>query len=484
MTQNKDSKRIARCYIRKSYVRKGKIGPASPELQRATLERKSLELGLVPEWYQDVGGHNSGLSDDRPDWQRLMAEMKDPTTAAVLVYSWEFAARSVRLLLRLVDDADALDVRFISASDNIDTRTADGRFQVTILASVNEHYARRTGEKRAASIDYLRRERGRHYGFPPFGTERVERDGERVLVASTKSQPNGTDHDALLFLYELRNRTRGSYRKLMRALNEAGWRYRDKHGNLRDWHLDDVRRTMTLHWIYSGYVVVGRSHHGVNELLNGSHGALLPSALTAPVAHWLMHTRKVGKRQRLPDVYVLSGVLYCACGQRLVGFQARGVKYYQHPTACLLTARSLYRAERIEALVREHMAGLHLPATFQKVTDAQLLHSLADQVGDKYAEAERIAQALERIEYLFVEGKIDAGRYEAMRAEYLAQMPSASPVAYEPRAADGLPRIAESIASASPELFREMVRALYVRIVVRDWDCIEWLAQEWCAAWA
>lgn len=486
MKQNINShhRTVARCYIRKSYVAKGKVGPASPELQRATLERKCAELGLAAEWYQDVHGHNSGLSDDRPDWQRLLRDMGHPNTAAVLVYSWEFAARSVRLLLKLVDDTDAAGVRFISASDNIDTRTADGRFQVTILAGVNEHYARRTGEKRAAAIDYLRREKGRHYGFPPFGTERVAKENERVLVPSTKTQANGTDYEAVVWLYAHRNQTQESYRKLMVAINEAGWRYRDRYGVLREWRVDDVRRTLTLHWVYAGFVVVGKSHHGPDELLPGSHGKILPDSLTAPVAQWFSATRKLGKRQRKPDTYILSGLLYCACGARLVGFQANGVKYYQHRMACPGGHRTIYQKDRIEALALARVAGLAFPEPVRRISDAELLRAVAGQVGDQYNTAEHLQQSLRRLEYLFVEGRIDAARYEAMRAEYLEQMPSAPPLMAEPSAVEGLPTISESIAQAEPELLREIFRALYTRVVVRGWDVIEWQAQTWCAEWA
>ena len=491
MRQNKESSRtiaprirgVARCYIRKSYVPKGQTGPASPEIQRTTLERKCQELGLAPEWYQDVGGHNSGLSDERPDWQRLLADMRRPDTAAVLVYSWEFAARSVRLLLRLVDDTDAAGVRFISASDNIDTRTADGRFQVTILASVNEHYARRTGEKRAASIDYLRREQGRHYGFPPFGTERVKKDNERVLVPSQKTQPNGTDYDALVWLYQKWNVTRRSIYKLALDLNAAGWQYRGQRGQLREWTSDAVRRTLELHWIYAGFVVVGESHRDVRELLKGSHGELLPNELTAPVAKWLAGTRKLGPRQRQPSVYFLTGLLYCECGERLQATVLNGRRSYRHMTSCPKKCRFAYDAERIETIARQRLAGLEYPETINAASGRALLQQLAGEVGNRHHDVERIEQALERIEYLFVNGKIDSVRYEQMRLEYLAQMPQVLAERANTPAPD-LPTIGEALLEAPPEMVRDVARELYARITVGDWESVSWQAQEWCKGWA
>ncbi|HRE27341.1 MAG TPA: recombinase family protein, partial [Anaerolineales bacterium] len=112
---------------------------------------------------------------------------------------------------------------------------------------MNESYARGVAELRVANIDDLRRNRGRHYGTPPFGTRRIPKDGDLVLVPSDREQTNGTDHECLTLVYELFARQHLSYYTIARKLNGDGWRFRDRRGGLRPWTPEDVRRMIKQH---------------------------------------------------------------------------------------------------------------------------------------------------------------------------------------------------------------------------------------------
>lgn len=457
--------------------RSGSTAPAAPEHQRARIA--SVLASYVAEWYEDIDGHSSGLSDDRPAWRQLLARLPSPDVAAVVVESWEKAARNVRLLLELVDECDRLGVRFISASDNIDTRTADGRFQLTVLGAVAEHYARRTGERRAASIDHLRRERGRHYGLAPFGTLRVQQDGERVLVPSDRQQPNGPDHAALVRAYEMYADSRASLRAVADRLNAEGWRYRDRRGALREWTYDDVRRVYASHWLYAGYITIGRAHREQIEILPGSHNAILPDALIAPVALRLEQSHKPGARKRRPYLYPLTGLLYCACGQRLVGGYNFGTRRYVHKLRCTRGNAWYVRSDVVEQMVRERIAGLRVPDEAQASTAADVLAHLA-QAATGDAERDRVRVAVERLAELYADGAISRAQYDQMRAQYEAQMPrqvdAPGPVA-------DLPPMADVVLAAPPELLRDMAHALYERVTL-DAGALSYAPREWCAGWA
>lgn len=482
------SRTVCLAYVRKSMVRKGASDPAAPDIQRTRIAGKLAPLGYDVEWFEDVEGHSSGLTAERQAWQRLLARLGAPEVAAVAVDTWDKAARNVKLLLQLVDDCDRLRVRFISANDQIDTSTADGRFQLTILAAVAEHYARRTGERRAESIDYLRRHKGRHYGLAPFGSMRVAAAGDLVLVPSNQAQPNGTDHDALRAVYESYVRERQGFRRVAVQLNEAGWRYRDRAGQLRPWTRDDVRRVLASHWLYAGYVTVGRAHRNQTEILPGSHAPLLPEGLLAPVALRFESSHKLGARRRPPYDYPLSGLLHCVCGQALKGAFSMEARRYMHEFKCPAGRPWYIRADELEFSAREHLAGLRLPDAVTAVSDAALLRWLMAEQGGGQSDGERrrLEQAIERLAELYADGEITRDHYARKKAEYQAQLPAPATMSADmaaPGPVAGLPPVAEAARTASAPMLRDMLRALYERITVQDGELV-FLPLPWCQGWA
>lgn len=277
------NRRIALCYVRKSVVKTGAPDPASPEIQRRKLLAWCQSEDLEPEWHEDTTGHNSGMKTDRPAWRAAIGRLSDPDVAYLLVTDYDRATRNVKDLLTVVDECERYGVKFKALASPYDVSTGQGRTFATIISAVNEGYARDVSEWRAASIDNLRRDRGRHVGPPPFGTVRVRQGGDLVLVGDMRQQPNGTDLECLAELYRLYGKEHLSYYATARRLNDTGWRLRGKGGLLKEWNDTDVRRLVMHHWIYAGHVVVGRSDRLVDEVLPGSHAPILPPDLTQPV---------------------------------------------------------------------------------------------------------------------------------------------------------------------------------------------------------
>lgn len=502
MTQNKKTTRaVALIYVRKSQVKKGQLDPASPEMQEREGRRIAQARGWYPEILADAKGHNSGKTAKRAAFQRLMARAKDSDIAAVIVYRYSRLARNAKMLLTLLDEWTAAGVQLVSVADSIDVSTPQGRLFFTVAASFDEFNSNDAGQWRADNIDYLRRQKGRHYGLPPFGTRRIPKDGDLVLMPSELAQPKGTDHDALRMLYELYNSRLFSMRNLALRLNADGWRYRNRDGILREWTNDDVRRALASAWLYSGMVTVGRAFRDHDlEILPGSHAPILPDALTAPVIKRLRDHRKLGPRQRQPMEYPLTGSLYCACDQHLVGTSARGVRYYRHIYPCAVGAPYQRPADVLELAVREHLACLHLPDDVRVRHDADLLRWLAIDEQEDTAESERqrILAAVDRLADLYADGQIDRTAYDRKKADYLARLPSGqggetpSPMATIPM----LPDFSNTVRLASAPILRDIVRAIYERITVSSVAgngngagagaeiAIEFTAHEWSREWA
>lgn len=457
-------KRIALCYIRKSLVKEGGVDPASPEIQRRQLASWCDLANLEPEWHEDADGHQSGRNLRRPGWVQVRARLASPDVAALVVTSWDRAARSARELLAVADACEQAKARFVSVADNIDTRTADGRLQLTILAGVAEHYSRRVGEWRAASIDALRRNRGRHYGFPPFGTRRIPKDGDLVLTASDRTQPNGTDFEALTRVYQLFVSERMSYDRIAQAMNADGWRYRNRYGELRPWKPEDIRRAVRQHWIYSGNVIVGQVDRGPVEVIPGSHGPLLPATLTTAAGHRVSQFKARGPLPHPPRSGPLTGILQCVCGERYRVRSKDGDRQrYGAAHACELGHPHSIHADVVERATREYLASLRFADhVVSDVGQAAARGLMATATGDPEADAERLRAGLKRLVDLYTDGEVDRETYRARKAELEARLPK--PVDAAPVLA--VPAVGEAILACSDAVLRDLAQLLLERVVV------------------
>lgn len=478
----------ALCYARKSLVKRGGVQPASPEMQADAVETRARALQLVPELYTDAEGWRSGRDENREAWQKLRARIGDPDVAAVIVYSWDRAVRNTELLLRLARELDELGVRFISLSDNIDTTTANGRFQLTIVGGVGEYESNIAGERRVGTIDYLRRHKGRHFGTVPFGADRIQRDGDLVLMPTTRLQANGTDHQALTRVYELYAGGSLSMQRIAQQLNHAGWRFRGRHGELKPFAVKNIRTLLYNHWLYAGYVVIGRAYQGDYEVVPGSHGPLLPAELTQAVAARYAAHRRGWHQKRPPYAHPLTGILYCACDQRLEGSTKNGQRLYRHVLVCELDRPFSRNAAEIEESVRLHLMGLPYPTDLVERDAERAARALARSESGRSTEAERtrIMDAIDRLADLYAEGEITRDQYQAKKTAYLAQFQAleADVIAGAPPDAAAVLSLTGSIAAAEGIAFRNLVRALYARIEIDQDGDLRYHAQEWCQAWA
>lgn len=473
-------RRIALCYVRKSLVKQGAIDPASPDVQRRQLVSWCEMAGLTPEWHEDAEGHQSGMRSDRPAWQQVRARLTDPDVAVLAVTAWDRAARSVRELLDVTDACSAAGVRFVATGDNIDTRTADGRLQLTILAGVAEHYSRRVGEWRAASIDALRRNRGRHYGQPPFGTKRVPQDGDLVLVPSDAQQPNGTDHECLTLVYEWFAIERMAYYGIAKRLNETGWRYRGRYGELRPWTHEDVRRAIKSHWTYAGNVIIGQADRGNPEIIPGSHEPILPDRLTTIAGYRSREFRALGPRHHAPRAYPLSGILYCAaCGERFRSMGTQEPRAYGAGHRCEAGSKHYWAAGPLEQEVRDYLARLRFPSDVVTMKDGLAARQLLALESPDDGAGERAQAALDRLIDLYSSGDMTKDEYRRKRAELEARLPKAMPAPAGPVMLE----VGDVIRDVSPMMFRDIAASIIERVEVGRGGLTIRL-QEWCSDWA
>jgi DNA invertase Pin-like site-specific DNA recombinase len=140
-------------------------------------ERELLEFAerrgwTVAEVYKDK---ISGLKNIRPELDRLMADAKKAHFSHIVVFRIDRLGRSVRHLLEVLETFKALDIKFVSLSEAIDTSTATGMMIFTVLAAVASLERSILVERIQMGISHAKR-KGVRLGRPPlrkFGEDEI-----------------------------------------------------------------------------------------------------------------------------------------------------------------------------------------------------------------------------------------------------------------------------------------------------------------------
>jgi DNA invertase Pin-like site-specific DNA recombinase len=171
-------------YLRRSSATSRNPGDNSREGQEASVRRMAGESVRL---YVDWG--ISGRKADRPEYQRLKADIRAGHVSSLCAYSLSRLGRSTRELLDLVELCKAHGVSIRTETEAINTDGAMGGFMLTIMAAVGQLEAE-MGQERAKTSRAARRERhiaaGIKDGPPPsiarYGTRHVTEDGITRIV--------------------------------------------------------------------------------------------------------------------------------------------------------------------------------------------------------------------------------------------------------------------------------------------------------------
>jgi DNA invertase Pin-like site-specific DNA recombinase len=101
-------------------------------------ERELLEFVQRRGWNvaEDYKDKISGIKNNRSELDRLLADAKKAWFTHVIVWRIDRLGRSVSHLLEVLETLKALDIKFVSLSEAIDTSTPAGLMVFTVLAAV------------------------------------------------------------------------------------------------------------------------------------------------------------------------------------------------------------------------------------------------------------------------------------------------------------------------------------------------------------
>ena len=142
--------------------------------------RKYVESrGWEAREYVDEGV--SGTAEQRPALDKLLRDAKRRRFDVLVCWRLDRLGRSLKHLITLLDDLQALGVAFVSLAEGIDATTPAGKLQMHILGAISEFERARCAERVRAGLARVRRE-GRRLGRPPVQVS-------REAVASVRGLP-------------------------------------------------------------------------------------------------------------------------------------------------------------------------------------------------------------------------------------------------------------------------------------------------------
>ena len=134
-----------------------------PENQLAELRQYVTARSWTAVEYVDKGV--SGAKDRRPALDALVQDAKRRRFDVLVCWRLDRLGRSLRHLVTLLEELQALGVSFVSLGEGIDCTTPAGRLQLHVLAALAEFERARIAERVAAGLARARRN-GTRLGRP------------------------------------------------------------------------------------------------------------------------------------------------------------------------------------------------------------------------------------------------------------------------------------------------------------------------------
>lgn len=163
-------------YARQSVDKKDSISIES-QIQKAQTFISNGEKYIV---YEDKGF--SGKNIERPDFKRLISDIKSKSINKVIVYRIDRISRNLLDFANVMETFTKYDVEFVSVSEQFDTSNPMGKAMLYIIM-IFAQLERETIQQRIKDNYYSRGEKGFYLaGHPPYGFKKVgaELEGKKT----------------------------------------------------------------------------------------------------------------------------------------------------------------------------------------------------------------------------------------------------------------------------------------------------------------
>lgn len=202
-------------YARKSVFKEDSISVES-QIDFCQYETRGEEFTV----YKDNG--YSGKNTDRPDFQRMMDDVKAGRINKVIVYKLDRISRSVLDFSEMMEKFQKYGVDFVSATEHFDTSSPMGRAMLNICI-VFAQLERETIQQRVIDAYASRSKKGFYMGGKiPYGYRKVPVTIDGVKTSMYEQIPEEADDIRLIYeLYSKPSATLGDVLRELRRINKG-----------------------------------------------------------------------------------------------------------------------------------------------------------------------------------------------------------------------------------------------------------------------
>lgn len=296
--------------------------------------------------YQDSGF--SGGNTNRPDFQKMIKDIKAKKISKVIVYKLDRMSRSVLDFSKTFDLFKKYDVDFISSTESFDTSTPMGKAMLNISV-VFAQLEREQTQQRIIDAYKSRSEKGYFMGGTiPYGYEKAPITIDGINTSTFEPKPEEAENIRLI--YELYSKPAFSLNQVIKELAKTGRNVKTTRGN-KYWttaRLSETIRNPTYvkadYNIYSFfkeqgcniinpiedfdgehacYLFSDKNTHRKTWDLKGSKIVVAPHKGLIPAEIWLNCRRKLLNNHQIkttkPKNSFLAGKVKCGlCGYAMV----------------------------------------------------------------------------------------------------------------------------------------------------------------------
>ncbi len=427
----------------------------------------------------------SGATVDRPALQRLLAEAEAGRFDLLLVYKVDRLARSTRGLTQLLEQLDAAEVGFRSASEPFDTTSAPGRMMVQMLGVFAE-FERATIIDRVIAGMERKASRGEWTGGSvPYG---YRLDAERRHL-----HPDPAETPLIEEVFDRYTRRLEGATTIARWLTDNGYRTK----NNKPFNPQAVF-TILRNRVYRGEIYYRGKHYAA------PHPALISSELFERAQEILRQRGEdASLRRSNQSDYLLTGLITCSrCGKRYIGAAANSKSGRYRYYVCISRQRygrkhcdaDSLRADDLEDLLLDELEHVldNKPLIHQAIAEAH-----AELNADRprreaeliqlESETKSVEAALERYFDAFEAGTLTAGAcktrvdelvgrrtvLDQRKAEVEAAVAEEAPPPTDEDLAELAAHTASIIRNGNPRQVKALLQALIQRIDVESRAHIE-----------
>ena len=426
--------------------------------QKKILEQYAIDHRFPnPQFYVDDG--YSGASFNRPDFQRMMADMEDGKIGIIITKDLSRLGRNqLHTGLYIEERFPQFGVRYIAINDNVDTENAESSELMPFKNLFNEWFVRDTSRKIRA-VQRAKAERGERLGTrAPYGYQKDENTKGRLLVDEEAAAVvrrifalcaagNGPSQIARVLRRE----------QVLCPAMYAYQRFGSGHSGLDmakpyNWNSDTVANMLenelyignTINMKYStkSYKDKRRMEHPRDEcmVIEGSHEPIIDRETWDIVQRVRQHRRRPTKMEELNKY---SGLVVCAdCGSTMVLHRAHTMsasynhftcRTYKKEGAEVCTAHYIREQildevvlediRRVTARAREH------PREFAAYISGKQSAELQREIRRREKELTALNQKARELDAIFkrlyedsVLGRITAEQFQTLSGSYTEEM--------------------------------------------------------------